>query len=340
MRNVVLRINRLPRDAFSEADRSALQQAQLSLRLDAPHLRLRLRADLDSGVGLGGGGAVGSGSARSDSLAAHAAGAAIGPSPAATDPSCEAEAPFSHPVARRMSSSPPPRSATGAAPPSSPPPARRPPSRAHAAVSAALDRMHIAHVNKMMVPGLGYTLDVVLADSRIAVEIAGPHHYEREPFALSDGGGGVGGARVGGGSTGARGVGGESRRLQRSALLKWQHLERAGWTVVILPYAQLWPLLPRRSAAAAAAAGRAREADGAGLAPDAGRTLAGLTTTGLTSSPDYDEQLEPLARYLQRRLDAAPARAGRASAQGASARDPDEGAWAVGALDVALDSSV
>ena len=166
---------------------------------------------------------------------------------------------------------------------------------------------------------MGYTVDVALSHARVAIEIAGPQHQyvhasratdaHRWEAAIS-----LNGVPACVRAEGARArVDGDAPRLQRAALLKWQHLERAGWAVIVLPYQHVRTLLPR--------APHSREAGGArGQAPQPAVPEAGGRAHEAT-------QLSPLARHLRMRLSATLAAAHRA--------DGDEGAWAVGALDAA-----
>lgn len=312
MRRIVHIANGAPLEAFSEADRSALLQAGLSLRLDAPQLRLRLRADLAPG-------ALASAYEGSPALG--------GPAQRAVHGRDGSEAQCAQPGLRESASAvdgsrSPAEGRSGPAPAAvpmraharAPQPQRMPPSRLHAHVSAALQALGIAHVNDFVVPGLGYTVDVALSDARIAIEIAGPQHHAHAPplratrtamaasaceaspppaaeqwLAALPGADAADATRDG-------------PRLQRAALLKWRHLERAGWQVLVLPFQHLHTLLPSASLRRPPASRR----DGAKL--------------------DAAAELTPMARYLRTRLSASLAALD-------SAEDDDEGAWAIGALD-------
>ncbi|KAG8464504.1 hypothetical protein KFE25_009872 [Diacronema lutheri] len=87
------------------------------------------------------------------------------------------------------------------------PRAEGPSSATHYALSRALSSLYVPHVNEQLLGGLGYRVDVVLTASRHVLQVNGPMHYLPS-----------------------------SREPAPKMLFMRRHIEKAGWTVIDVPY--------------------------------------------------------------------------------------------------------
>lgn len=203
MERLVRAANALPLASLSEKDRACLHQASLTLRYEYPDIRLQLRADLGAGRAMHAEPGEGAHARAHEppepllpSLSMPAALGAVLPTPTQPRRAETAVRPQQRRAARTR------RAAEHV-------------SNMHADVSAALSELGIAHVNRLALPGLGYCIDIALADTNVAVEVAGPHHYTKT------------------------GVDGSHRQLLTATQMKCRHLQAAGWRVVLLPHFEI-----------------------------------------------------------------------------------------------------